>query len=455
MRIAYWVGITRTWTPQSDADQYLLIARSLADGDGYGLLLPAAAPPPDGLPAPAATRWSSRPAPGSFGDAIWPARLVTLLIGSAVAVLAAVLATRIAGRRAGIVAGLIVAVYPPLLANDTITLTEPLALLLLLAAVLLADDDRWVWAGVALGGSLLTRPNGYGLVAVIAVWVAWRLGWKRGLGVAAVALLCLVPWLVRNRIQVDTWKPYTSDGFTTAAVYSDPARRAGHFIDPVFNQEFRGLGPSPRPVRRERVERSARRDALHGIRTDPDYVWYMVRRNFRGYFEINPSLNTYSESEDGRNFDFRRPMLPVVYVVTVLGIAGLVRFRRDQRSIVLFAIGFQFAVVSLLLVAPPRLRAPVDLICCIGVGLLCAPRRASVDEPAEPPSSNRSRRPSRRRDRRGLAAGDSAGREWLAYRVRPWSGPLGSRTSDTSATSATRSSTTSTTPTTMPRSSTS
>ena len=354
-RIAYWVGVTRTWRPMSDADQYLRIARSLAGGDGFGLAYPQLVHHPTAFRPPL---YPLILTPGAwlFGDAVWPARVVTLLVGSVVAVLAAVLATRIAGRRSGIVAGLLVAVYPPLLANDTITLTEPLALLLL-AAVLLADDDRWVWAGIVLGGSLLTRPNGYGLVAVVAIWVGSRLGWRRGLGVAGVALLCLAPWLVRNRVQVDTWKPYTSDGFTTAAIYSDPARAAGHFIDPVFNPAFGD--PRHRLAQFSEADWSdvLTSDALHGVRTDPAYVWYTVRRNFRGYFEINPSLNTYAESADGRNFDFRRPLLPVFYVVTVLGLVGLVRFRRDQRTIVLFCIGLQFAIVSLLLVAPPRLRA--------------------------------------------------------------------------------------------------
>lgn len=60
------------------------------------------------------------------------------------------------------------------------------------------------------------------------------------------------------------------------------------------------------------------------------------------------------------------------YVVTVAGVVGLMRRWREPTALVLIALGTQFAVVSLLLVAPPRLRTPFDVICCIGVGLLAS-----------------------------------------------------------------------------------
>src|SRR3954470_3038492 len=141
-RLAYWVWITPDWLPNSDADQYVRLAHAVASGDGYSLVYPqldlhatAFRPPlyPALLVVPS---WL-------FDDSLWPVRLLSVLLGSAVAVLAAVLAARVAGRQAGWVAGLLVAVYPPLLANDTVSLTEPLALLLMVALLLFLDDGRW------------------------------------------------------------------------------------------------------------------------------------------------------------------------------------------------------------------------------------------------------------------------------------------------------------------------
>ncbi len=36
-RCLYWALVTPSWIPNSDADQYVLLARALADGDGYSL----------------------------------------------------------------------------------------------------------------------------------------------------------------------------------------------------------------------------------------------------------------------------------------------------------------------------------------------------------------------------------------------------------------------------------
>jgi hypothetical protein len=48
-------------------------------------------------------------------------------------------------------------------------------------------------------------------------------------------------------------------------------------------------------------------------------------------------------------------------------------------------IGAQFVALSLVLVAPPRLRAPFDVLMCIGVGLLAqdaiSPKRREVSSP--------------------------------------------------------------------------
>jgi hypothetical protein len=64
--------------------------------------------------------------------------------------------------------------------------------------------------------------------------------------------------------------------------------------------------------------------------------------------------------------------LPLFYAVTVVGLIGLWWFRRSHAVWLLAACVGQFVVVSLVIVAPPRLRAPFDLVCCIGVGLFVA-----------------------------------------------------------------------------------
>lgn len=58
--------------------------------------------------------------------------------------------------------------------------------------------------------------------------------------------------------------------------------------------------------------------------------------------------------------------------VTVLGVIGLSRHRRGRDVQFLVGLAAYFVVMAALFVPSPRLRAPLDVVCCIGVGLLFA-----------------------------------------------------------------------------------
>jgi uncharacterized membrane protein YgcG len=83
-------------------------------------------------------------------------------------------------------------------------------------------------------------------------------------------------------------------------------------------------------------------------------------------------VNKGAERSDGRNITVRNITLPLVYLVTVVGIVGLVRKRRRRGAELLILEGAYFTVVSVAVIAVPRLRAPLDLAAAIGVGLLVA-----------------------------------------------------------------------------------
>lgn len=381
VRLAYWAFVTPHWVPDADADQYVHLSRSLAAGRGFGLVFPQLAHHPTAFRPPL---YPLLLTPGSwlFDGALWPGRLLNVVLGSLVAVLAGVLAARIAGRRAGLVAGAVVAIYPPLVANDTITLTEPLALALLLGAVLAVDARRWALAGGAVGLLLLTRPNGYLVVLVLAAYAWAHIGPRAALGLAAIAVAILVPWLVRNHIQLGTWSATTSDGFTLAAVYGEPAQQAGGFVDPAFSPAYDDTTHRLARFDEAAWNRLLQREAIDAVRANPGYVGQVARRNVRGYFDLDPGLNRWPERNDGRRWGFRQAALPIYAAVTVAGLVGLARCRRDPRVIVVLVLVAQYVALSLLLVAPPRLRAPFDLACCVGAGLLAGRARSGTQEPS-------------------------------------------------------------------------
>src|SRR5690606_20331819 len=126
--------------------------------------------------------------------------------------------------------------------------------------------------------------------------------------------------------------------------------------------------------------------AIDAVRANPDYVRHTVVRNARGYFELSPTLNDFPEVSDGRHMGFRRATLPLYWVVTTLGLVGAWRRRGDPRIRVLALLAAQYVVLSLVLVAPPRLRAPLDLLCCIGFGLLLSELAAWWSRRERPPA---------------------------------------------------------------------
>jgi 4-amino-4-deoxy-L-arabinose transferase-like glycosyltransferase len=393
VRVLYWVAVTPDWTPRSDADQYLLLARALAAGDGYSLDFPqlelhaTAFRPPLYPLLLAVPQWV-------FGDGVlWPARLLSLGLGLGVIALTVVYTSRIAGRAAGCAAGIAVAVMPSLIANDTVTLTEPLALLLLLAVLITLDQRRPVLVGLFAGALILTRPNAY-LVAVIAVtFLVVRVGWRRAGPALAACVLVVAPWIVRNQIQVGTTRLTTSDGFTLAAIYAPPAREAGGFVDPAFSDWYMGTEYKLLQFDEAKWNEALTRLALESIRDRPGYVPEVVGRNLLDYFEMQTERNEVAERLDGRNLDFRRATLPLFHAYLVAGLAGIAVRVRDRRTWPMLLIVSQFTVLSLLLVPPPRLRAPFDLMLCIGIGFLAGSllsRRRGQPHPPGDPGTRRS-----------------------------------------------------------------
>jgi 4-amino-4-deoxy-L-arabinose transferase-like glycosyltransferase len=372
-RAAYWRFVTPGWVPDSDADQYLRIARSLARGQGYSLIYPQLERHPTAFRPPLYPTLVSLQMQVTGTDSLWGVRLLSLLLGVAVVGLLGWFALQIAGPVAAAVAGTAAALSPQLIANDTVSLSEPLSLVLLMAVLILLHERRPLACGAAAGLLLLTRPNAYLVVAVMAV-ALWRtVGWRRAAAATAISLAILAPWMVRNQLQVGTLRPTTSDGFTLAAIYAPEARAQGTFVDPVLDPAYNGTDVELLALGDEGAWSAGLTDlALESIREHPGYVAQVVARNLGALFELPPSSNDGPEELDGRNPDFRSATIGWFYLVTLAGISGLFLERRRRELWPALAITAQFVVLSLLLVSTPRLRAPFDLVMCLGAGLLVA-----------------------------------------------------------------------------------
>ena len=225
VRVLYIVHQIPGYVPRSDARNYYYLARYFSEGKGFS----------DTFPLLSLHHTAFRPPAfpvllGSVfvvtGPSIGVAQAVNVTIGTLVVVLGAVLAARLGGRWAGVATGVVLAGYPPLLANDTTVLTEPLSLLLLVVLGLALCGDVWrrgsarrgwrdpgmVVAGVATGLLTLSRPSAQGLAVVLVAWIWWRVGWRRAVLFAGITALVVLPWLVRNQVRwgLRCWSPPTA-----------------------------------------------------------------------------------------------------------------------------------------------------------------------------------------------------------------------------------------------------
>jgi 4-amino-4-deoxy-L-arabinose transferase-like glycosyltransferase len=368
-RAAYWAFATPDRPLLSDASQYHFLAVNLAEGRGYV----------DTFPQIELHQTAYRPPVYPFvlslayrllGPHEWVGRALNLVIGVAVVVVLALLIDRYLGRRAALVGGLVAALMPNLIANDTYVLTEPLSLLLLVVLLWMVLANRWLWAGVVAGTLVLTRPSAQYLAVVLAVWLLSRVGWRRAVGFLAVTGLVMAPWLVRNRVELGSPVLVTSNGFNFAAMYSPPAAEVGAFIDPVNHPYF----DEQRLDQFDEVvwDRHLRESGLNEMKAHPWRIPQVMARNAVAYTEIRSEFNATAESLDGRNDTVKTLTVPLFYAFLVAGLAGWWRLRRESLVIGAAVLGGYFTVASLMFVAPPRLRSPLDLMLCIGVAALAA-----------------------------------------------------------------------------------
>lgn len=239
-----------------DARAYSLLARNLADGEGYvrpyealdGYRLPTAEYPP-ALPVLLAAA-DLAGVEGTEGQRVLLCGVGALTVG-----LVGLLGRRLGGSDgAGYLAALIAAVHPGLWNADVSLMAEPVASFvgaaLVLAAV--AALDRPTWArfaalGLLTGVGAMVRSEllliGLVLVATTAV-LARRSApdgvearWRPALGRAALGLggvlLVLVPWTVRNLAAFDGQVVLLSNNSGSVA--------RGAYCDAAFEGPFRGL----------------------------------------------------------------------------------------------------------------------------------------------------------------------------------------------------------------------
>jgi uncharacterized membrane protein len=207
--------------PFSDTAQHLSVADQFSRFQGYRLNGHDTAYHSVGYPlllAPVAllsrlTGWFSL---------VWGAALVNVAAAGATIALGARLADRwVGGRAAAVTAWLLALAAGPIYLtsvplSETVHTAVVLAVLLALTAVLqartLPTNRVVVGLGLLIGAAAFIRSTGavLGIVGVLVLWRlagSWRTAARPALVLALTAGAVLVPWTVRNGLEVGVWAP--------------------------------------------------------------------------------------------------------------------------------------------------------------------------------------------------------------------------------------------------------
>ncbi len=240
VRLAFSFTAGEAQPVKGDALAFHELAGHLADGDGYvsvslgsDQLRPSATHPPAFPVLLAALDLVGIRSVGAH-------RVALALLGALGVGLLGLLGQRLAGSAVGLVAAGIAALHPLWVEPGGVLMSEALHLVVitgvLLLAVLVLEQPalpRLIGLGLVMGAAVLTRSESVVLVALIAVpliFVAGRSAPARlriAGAIAAGLVVVVVPWIVRNEVQVASPTLSTNLGGTLTGSYCADTFRSG------------------------------------------------------------------------------------------------------------------------------------------------------------------------------------------------------------------------------------
>lgn len=374
------LGFTPHYVPINDAADFDRIGASIAEQGRY----PASqlAPGPTAFRAPgfpvllAATyRLTGASAPA----ARWRAgRLLEVALGVLAVALVALLGVRLGGPGLGLTAGVLAAIYPPLVLVGTSLMSEPLYIVLALAAVLAALHAwerpaalRWaLLSGVLLGLLALTRANFVVLAIPLCAltWGSGAAGRRATLGaplaLLAACALTLTPWLIRDSAQFHQFVPLSTEGgFALVGQYNAEAQarrlNPALWTPPVV--EARALAPQLRGLDEAQVSDRFTARGLAYAEAHPAFVakvlWWNARRllglagmGFERYieptFSYPPGLAGWS--------------VPAFWLLAALTVGGLLCGAATLVPRALWGVPVLIVLASVPVIGAARYRVPAD-----------------------------------------------------------------------------------------------
>ncbi|MES1258180.1 MAG: glycosyltransferase family 39 protein [Acidobacteriota bacterium] len=283
------------------------------------------------------------------------------------------LARRVSGTKAAVIATLLWAVFPNaiLLPYESLwdaSLSALLATTLLWATLAVADSNRprdWAGYGLLWGFSLMTNAALLSLLPFLLGWAEYRAhrkqtySFRRPALAAAMAILCCVPWTIRNYQEFHAFVPLRSvAGLALWLGNNDRAQSnsvAG--LHPISNQAERERYISMGEIAYMREKQSL---AIRYILSHPAVEATLLAERFTALW-TGGSTNLVRDFARARTVRF---YLVVLFNLLAGGgaVAGIAVLWRGRSPYVfpLAVYPVVFPLVYYLALAPPRYRHPID-----------------------------------------------------------------------------------------------
>ena len=351
VRVVYVVA-TPGYRPVHDAADYQRLSALIAGGHGFGQSA-IVGHGPTAFRAPGYPVFLA--AVRLVDHSVTAARLGQAVLGALTVALVGLLARECLGDRAGVASAALCAAYPPLVAGGGSLVAEvvftPLMLLMLLVVVRLRGRSEtavvpMALAGAAGGLAVLTRPNGYVVIAVavvvvmVAATASVRTRVVRAGVLVGVAAVVVTPWLVRTAVEFHRFVPVTDQsGYVLAGTYNEQAR-----TDPRWPGAWRpeNYVPAFQPILTDsrlnelELSQALSHAAVTYARAHPAYVAEAVARNTARFVEFGEAAYSRQSSAaygvGERTAVVNRWSFRVMFVLSLLGFAAT-RRRRDTLAL--------------------------------------------------------------------------------------------------------------------------
>ena len=287
-----------------------------------------------------------------------PARVMAVqtLLGPLNALLVWMLARRLAGPQTALLAAYAWAVYPPGFQYEQLLYSEGLATVstsLLLLALWRQDAPRIRTAvvfGVLTGAALLLRPSAAFMLLPAAVFWLVVAGWRQSARLTVVAVACavlvVVPWTIRNAIELDGFIPISVQDASIAGTFN-PTSAALTDGDkfawlPVADRD-KDLFDPERPMAEKDLREELIRRGRAYIADHPTAVAESLYWNGRRLWDLRgPGKAKRDATFEGRNTRVATLAWVAWWIAFPLALLGLWRLRRNRPlvlSVVAFAVG--------------------------------------------------------------------------------------------------------------------